>query len=211
MKKIVFAIHGIRSGRLSNWVFDFVNFAKQDSRFKDDVLIPFTYGYVLALASVWPPYKYGKVKMLQEVLRKVVVENPDCELNIVAHSYGTELSYWAIKASGEDNKPLIMTNKLILVSSVVSRYNEIPYTDTLRAGKIKQLHCYCSFEDEVCRFAPFGHSGYAGFAKDRYDSTCYPKPFPDLEIYNHQVKLLEHCDYFVGTKYYQEWLDIIQK
>ncbi len=209
MKRIIFAIHGIRSNKQGNWVYDFTNFAKQDLRFKNDVASPFTYGYVLALASVFPPYKYSKVKMLQTVLRNVVIENPDCELNIIAHSYGTELSYWAIKASGEDGKPPIMVNKLILVSSVVSRYNEIPYTDTLRAGKIKQMHCYCSFEDEVCRFAPFGHSGYAGFARDRYDSTCYCKPFDDLEIYNHQVKLLEHCDYFKDNTYYNEWLDII--
>ena len=98
---------------------------------------------------------------------------------------------------------------MILVASVVSRHYHIPYNDTLRAGKIKQLHCYCSFEDEVCNYAPFGHSGCFGFSKDKYDKKCYPKPFDDLEIYNHQAEIAEHGDYFKGTKYYQEWLDII--
>jgi len=98
---------------------------------------------------------------------------------------------------------------MILVSSVVSRHKEIPYDDSVRPGKIKQLHCYCSFEDEVCKFNPFGHSGCYGFAKNKYDSKCYPKPFDELEIYNHQVEILEHSDYFKGTKYFKEWLDIL--
>ena len=209
MKRIIFAIHGIRSNKQGNWVYDFTDFAKQDPRFKDDVFEPYYYGFVLATVSVIPFFKYARVNRLKEVLRKIVNDNPDYELNIVAHSYGTELSFQAIKTSGEDGKLPIIANKVILVSSVVSRHHEIPYDTTLRAGKIKQLHCYCSFEDEVCNYAPFGHSGCFGFSKDRYDSKCYPKPFDDLEIYNHQVEKLEHGDYFRGTKYYKEWLDII--
>lgn len=209
MKRIIFAIHGIRSHKQGNWVYDFTNFAQQDPRFKNDILEPYYYGFVLATASVIPFFKYAKVNKLKGILRKIINDNPNCELNIVAHSYGTELSFQAIKTSGEDGKPPITANKVILVSSVVSRHREIPYDTTLRAGKIKQLHCYCSFEDEVCNYAPFGHSGCFGFSKDRYDSRCYPKPFDDLEIYNHQVEKLEHGDYFRDTKYYKEWLDII--
>ena len=209
MKRIVFAIHGIKSKAPGNWVFNFADFGRQDDRFKNDFFLPHTYGYVSPLVCVIPFFKYAEVQKLKNVLRSLITANPNHELNIVAHSYGTELSFQAIKTSGEDGKPPIIVNKLILVSSVVSRYNEIPYTDTLRAGKIKQLHCYCSYKDEVCNFAPFGHSGCFGFSKDRYDSKCYPKPFDGLEIYNHQVEILEHCDYFKDTKYYKEWLDII--
>ena len=209
MRKIIFAIHGIRSPRVANWVYSFTDFAKQDQRFKGDTLEPFTYNFLLATVSVIPFVKFYHVQMVKRVLRDIVAKNPNCELNIVAHSYGTELSYWAVKASGEDDKPPIMVNKMILTASVVSRHGEIPYSDTLRAGKIKQLHCYCSHKDNVCQFNPFGHSGYAGFARDIYDSKCYPKPFDDLEIYNHQTEKTEHCDYFNDTRYYKEWLDII--
>ncbi len=211
MRRIIFAIHGIRSQKEGNWVFDFEDFTKKDQRFKNDILKPYYYGFVLATVSVVPFFKYGKVKQLKNALRKAASDNPDCELNIVAHSYGTELSFWAIKTSGEDGLPPIKVNNLILIASVVSRYNYIPYDDTLRAGKIKAMHCYCSYKDEVCNFAPFGHSGCFGFSKDRYDSKCYPKPFPDLEIYNHQAEIAEHGDYFKGTKYYEEWLNIIAK
>ena len=72
--------------------------------------------------------------MVMRELRALTVKYPDAELNIVAHSYGTELSYQAIKRSGEDGKPPIKVSKLILVASIVSAHREIPYTDTLRAG-----------------------------------------------------------------------------
>ena len=190
-------------------MYSFTDFAKQDPRFKDDVLEPFTYGFLLATWSANPFVKFYHVQTVKRALRDIVAKNPGCELDIVAHSYGTELSYQAVKTSGEDGKPSIMVNKMILTASVVSNHLEIPYTDTLRAGKIKQLHCYCSYKDNVCQFNPIGHSGYAGFARDLYDSKCYEKPFPDLELYNHQVENVGHCDYFNDTKYYKEWLDII--
>ncbi len=209
MRRIIFAIHGIRSKKKGNWVYDFINYIKKDSQFKDDIFEPYHYGFIPATLSVNPFFKFASIKRIMRILRKIISKHPNCELNIVAHSYGTELSFQAIKRSGEDGKPPIMVNKIILVSSIVSRHRKIPYNDTLRAGKIKQLHCYCSYEDEICKFNPFGHSGYSGFSKDKYDSKCYPKPFADLEIYNHQVKLLEHSDYFKDTRYYKEWLDII--
>ncbi|UCH11900.1 MAG: alpha/beta hydrolase [Candidatus Omnitrophota bacterium] len=209
--RIVFAIHGIRSKKIGNWVFDFVNFAKKDSRFENEIFVPYTYGFIPAILSVHPVFKYQSVKRVMRVLRKLKSQHPDADLNIVAHSYGTELSFQAIKRSGEDGKSPIKVNKLILVSSIVSCHREIPYNDTLRPRKIKELHCYCSYEDEVCRYNPFGHSGFRGFSRSAYDRTCYPKPFDDLEICNHQVKILEHSDYFKGDKYYKEWLDIIAK
>ena len=97
MRKIVFAIHGIRSPKAGNWVYAFTDFAKQDSRFKDDVLEPFTYGFLLATWSVNPFVKFYHVQMVKRVLRDIVIKNPGCELDIVAHSYGTELSFQAVK------------------------------------------------------------------------------------------------------------------
>ena len=206
--RIIFAIHGIRSPKEGNWVFNFTEFAKKDPRFKNDVFDVYYYGFVFATVSINPFFKYQMVKKVKAELRRIMTVYPDHELNIIAHSYGTELSFQAIKTSGEDGESIIKVDKLILVSSVVSRFNEIPYNTTLRAGKIKQLHCYCSYKDWVCNFAPFGHSGCFGFSKDRYDSKCYPKPFDDLEIYNHQVEKLGHSAYFTEDCY-QQWLDII--
>jgi len=212
MNRIIFAIHGIRSPKKDNWVYNFIDFAGKDKRFKDDIRVPHDYGYVLALNSVNLKTKFDHVKRLMAVLRELTQKYPEAALNIVAHSYGTELSFQAVKRSGEDGKPDIKVDKLILAGSIVSTYREIPYTDTLRAGKIKEMHCYCSYEDEVCRrLNPFGHSGCWGFLRDVHDPKCYDKPFKDLKIYNHQQFSLEHSDYFNGTKFFKEWLDIINK
>lgn len=207
--RIIFAIHGIRSAKKDNWVYKFADFVGKDPRFKDDLAVPYPYGFLLALNSVNPKTKFDHVKRVMRELRALTGKYPDAELNIVAHSYGTELSYQAIKRSGEDDKPPIKVNKLILVASIVSAHREIPYPDTLRAGKLNELHCYCSYEDEVCRYNHFGHSGCWGFLRHVHDPKCYEKPFKDLKIYNHQQKDLEHCDYFKGTTFFKEWLDII--
>jgi len=209
--RIIFAIHGIRSKEVGNWVFNFIEFAKKDARFQGDIFVPHTYGFVPATLSVQPLFKFMSVKRVMGNLRKLQQAYPDADLNIVAHSYGTELSFQAVKRSGEDGKPIIKANKLILVAGIVSAHREIPYADTLRAGKIKELHCYCSYADEVCRYNPFGHCGCFGFLRSAYDMQCYPKPFDDLGIYNHQTNTMEHCDYFKGDKFYNEWLDIIAK
>ena len=210
--RAIIAIHGILSYKKDNWTYHFCDFAKEDPRFKDDIFLPYYYGFLSAVESVNAFERYNLIRGFMKFLRGVKSDYPQADLNIVAHSYGTEISFQAVKRSGEDSKSKgpILVNKLILVAGIVSAHREIPYTDTLRAGKVKEMHCYCSYEDEVCRYNPFGHSGCFGFLKDAYDLTCYEKPFADLNIFNHQTKALEHCDYFT-KQHEQEWLDIIAK
>ena len=210
--RAIIAIHGIRSYKKDNWIYSFCDFAKEDPRFQGDVFLPYYYEYLPALECINAFKRYNLIRRFMKFLRGVKSDYPQADLNIVAHSYGTEMGFQAIKRSGEDSvsKGPILVNKLILVASIVSAHREISYTDTLRAGKIKEMHCYCSYEDEVCRYNNFGHSGCFGFLKDVHDPVCYEKPFNDLNIFNHQTKTLEHCDYFT-KQYEQEWLDIIAK
>ncbi|MFA5062814.1 MAG: hypothetical protein WC578_01905 [Candidatus Omnitrophota bacterium] len=210
--RAIIAIHGIRSNKKDNWIYSFCDFAKADLRFQGDVVLPYYYGFLPAIDSVNGFDRLRFIRGFMKFLRGVKSDYPQADLNIVAHSYGTEISFQAIKRSGEDSvkKGPILVNKLILAGSIVSAHREIPYADTLRAGKIKEMHCYCSYEDEVCRYNPFGHSGCFGFLKHVHDPVCYPKPFDDLNIFNHQTNTLEHCDYFT-KQYEQKWLDIIAK
>ncbi|MBL7197224.1 MAG: hypothetical protein ISS47_03925 [Candidatus Omnitrophica bacterium] len=62
MKRIIFAIHGIRSPKKGNWIYDFIDFAKKDPRFKDDIFVPHYYGFVLTTRCVIPTFKYRMVK-----------------------------------------------------------------------------------------------------------------------------------------------------
>ncbi|MBI5023674.1 MAG: hypothetical protein HZC18_01565 [Candidatus Omnitrophica bacterium] len=122
--RVIFAIHGIRSAKKDNWVYKFADFVGKDPRFKDDLSVPYPYGFLLALDSVNPKTKFDHVKMVMRELRALTGKYPDAGLNIAAHSYGTELSYQAIKRSGEDGKPPIKVNKLILIASIVSAHLE---------------------------------------------------------------------------------------
>ena len=209
--RLIVAIHGIQSPKKGNWIYDFCDFGKKDKRFAADVFVPYYYGFLPALESINAFDRYNHIRALMKFLRLTQQQYPNGNLSMVAHSYGTDMSFQAVKRSGEDGRDPILVDKLILVAGIVSAHREIPYTDTLRAGKIKQMHCYCSYDDEVCRYNPFGHSGCFGFLRSAYDMTCYDKPFKDLAIYNHQQFSLGHSDYFNGTKFYKEWLDIIAK
>jgi len=205
--KVICAIHGIRS--YGEWIDRFFDYIKNDPRYKkDEPLIAYKYGFLLATKSINPFIKFWKIKALMRKLRKIKKTYPEADLNIISHSFGTELSYRAIKHSGEDGKPPIIVDKLILIASIIQIHED--FNETLRANKIKELHNYCSHEDEVCRINPFGHSGYKGFIP-LDDRKFYEKPYSDLEVYNHQVEILEHCDYFKGDKYFKEWSDIIYK
>lgn len=204
--KIICAVHGIRT--YGEWIDKFFDYTRKNSYYQNEPLIAYKYGFLLAVKSVNPFVKFYAVKNLMKKLRGIQKDYPDADLNIVAHSYGTELSYRAIKHSGEDGKGLIKVNKLILVASIIQIHED--FSETLKAGKLNELHNYCSFEDEVCRANPFGHSGYVGFMP-LYAQKCTEQPYPELKVYNHQVKILEHGDYFKGDKYFQEWTDIIYK
>ena len=207
--RVIIAIHGIRSPKKDNWIYDLCDLGARDARFAGDQFLPYYYGFLPALGSINAFARYNFIRGFMKFLRAQRKQYPRADFSIVAHSYGTEMSFQAVKRSGEDGKDPIKVDKLILVASVVSGHREIPYTDTLRAGKVRELHCYCSYADEVCRYNPFGHSGCFGFLKIAYDITGYDKPFADLKLFNHQQKTLGHSDYFVGNKFMKEWLDII--
>ena len=209
--RVIVAIHGIQSRKKNSWMYAFCDAIGTDPRFKDDAHAYYYYGYFPAIDTLNGLERLNIIREFMKFLRQLRADYPQADLSIVAHSYGTEVSFQAIKRSGEDGKAPILVDKLILVAGIVSAHREINYRDTLRAGKIKELHNYCSYSDEVCRYNPFGHCGCFGFLKSAYDMACYDKPFADLNIFNHQQKTLGHSDYFVGSKFMKEWLDIIAR
>lgn len=74
--RIIFAIHGIRSPKKDNWVFKFADFVGKDPRFKDDLAVPHSYGYLLAINSVNPKTKFDHVKRVMRELRGLT--SPQC-------------------------------------------------------------------------------------------------------------------------------------
>ena len=96
------------------------------------------------------------------------------------------LAYEAIRWSGQDTrKKSIRINKLILISSVVKTHEK--FNDTIGKGLIKEVHNFCSYGDEVCRFNPFGHSGYNGF--------LFGDSEPNPKVSNRRYEV-EHSQWF---------------
>lgn len=190
--KIILAIHGIRTH--GEWIKEFFKYVKERQPTNNTVFVDYNYGWLSAIFCVIPFVKFWYVKKLKRKIREIQKIYPLADLNIVAHSYGTELTYWALHSSGEDGRPIIKTDKIIFSGSIL-RINT-DFSQEFEQDKIKELHNYSSLEDEVSRLNPFGHSGYTKLA--------------DKNVINHQNNTLEHCGYFV-EQYYKEWYDIIYR
>ena len=190
VKKIIVGIHGIKTKR-DSWVDSFIAFSK--TFFKDEhvLYVDYEYGYLSAILCTLPFVKGYLVRAFKRKLRKLQKANPDADLNIVGHSYGTEMTHIAVKTSGEDGGVLIKTDNIILVGSILNVQTDL--SQLFAKGQFNTFHVYSSLEDEVCRFNPFGHSGYM-------------RLYDDFAI-NHRHKKLEHGGYFTAD-FFRQWAEI---
>ena len=142
------------------------------------------------------------------LIRKLNKKYPDAEINILAHSFGTYISYEAIRQAGKDKKAPIRINKLILVGGIVSSHEN--FKDTIGEGLIKEVYNYCSYDDRVVRFNPlFGHCGYIGFLPiGRRDHV--EMPWPGVKNCRFEVR---HSQWFDDDPpdFYRAWLNNIMK
>ena len=149
--KAIIAIHGIKTNSL-NWTDVFKAYIINDKRFDDRDFIEINWGYLPALFTMIPPLMYWKYHYVK---KRIVEACKDYEqVDIIAHSMGTRYSYYAIKSEK------LPVRKLIMFSGVV-KVNE--RVDHALEASLGQLINYYSPYDEVARFNPFGHCGYAGF------------------------------------------------
>ena len=156
IKNILVLSHGIKTHTRYNWMRIFTTHLKYDERFDGWVVKKANYGYLWAIMSVFPFVRRSRIKWFMRVLRKLQKEYPEAQINILAHSYGTMLAYEAIRRSGvDDNKEPIKINKLILIAGIVSSHER--FIDTIDIVKIKRVYNYCSYDDKVARYNPFGH------------------------------------------------------
>jgi len=200
---VICAAHGIRTD--GKWINELFMHLKEKYPVYSDPektkLIPLRYGYLLASVCVLGFVKNYLINWMIRKFEAYCEMFPLARIYYFSHSYGTMLGYEALRRS--DN---IYLEKIILVASIVSSHEL--FDDTLGVGKVKEINCFCSKEDEVCKYNPFGHSGYWGFLPGD-DRNCYKKPYKDLEIYNFCKKDLEHVGYFKDKETISEWLEIL--
>ncbi len=207
MDNIVVLIHGIRTLPKWNWTRHFELHLKYDKRFKDWLRKRASYGYLRAFLIVIPWVRKLKVRWFKRYMRKLQKKYPDAKVNILSHSFGTYISYEAIRSAGKDGKAPIKVNNLVLVAAIVSAHED--FKDTIEKGLIKKVYNYCSYDDKVVRFNPFGHAGYHGFLSPGKREHI-EKPWPGVQNYRFEVR---HSQWFDDElpDFYKKWMDNIQE
>ncbi len=207
MKNIVIGIHGIRTERKMNWIRILRLHMNYDKRFNDWDFVNGSYGYFEWIMTIVPFMKRFRISRFLKKLRKIQKKNPGVSINIVGHSYGTMIAYEAIKRSWRDNRGPVRVDSLVLVASIISAHED--FKETIGNNLIRNIYNYCSYDDKVARFNPFGHSGYWGFmppkTRDHLDM-----PYPG--VYNRRFEVT-HSQWFDDDPpdFYKMWLnDIIE-
>ena len=195
---IIIAVHGIRTLPRYNWMRIFEIHWKYDKRFKGWLFKNASYGYLRAFLVAIPFIRKYRVWKFKGFLKKIRKKYPDAKINILAHSFGTYIAYEAIRQAKD-----IKINKLILVASIISAHED--FKDTIGKGLIEKVYNYCSYDDRVVRFNPFGHSGYWGFLPPGKREHI-EAPWPDVRNCRFNVT---HSQWFDDEPpdFYGKWLD----
>jgi len=200
---VICAAHGIRTD--GKWIKDLFTYLLKKypdyAEIEKTKLIPLRYGYILASVCVFGFVKNYLINWMRRKLEAYCKMYPAASISYFGHSYGTLLGYEALRRSDD-----IYFDKMILVASIVSSHEM--FDDTLGMGKVRKIHCFCSKEDEVCKYNPFGHSGFWGFLTNG-DRKCRKKPYDGLEVFNYCKKDLEHSGYFTDEETISEWMEIL--
>ena len=178
IKKIIVGIHGIRTHEES-WIDSFIRFCTVFYKDNDILYVDYAYNFLPAILSINPLIKWYLTSKFKKKLHQLQRDYPNASINIIAHSYGTELTYLSLKTK-DDVNGFINVDKVILLASILNIKTDL--SKIYANGQFKEFHVFSSLEDEVCRWNPFGHSGFIGL-KDDFAT-------------NHRPANLEHGDYF---------------
>lgn len=195
-KKAIVTIHGIHTGDLSTWQDNFRFFLKSQNR--DVKIFQYEYGKVLGIYAWF--LSFGEKLMVPKWLRKRTVNQfadyvrklqnkfPDYDFSILAHSFGTWISYHALK-----NNPEINIRNLVLVGGVISQHQErSQLIDWLENERLGAVYAYWSHSDSVVgkiAIEPFGKLGFYGFIRHDHNEdylTPQIQPYPDYRIFNRE-------------------------
>lgn len=213
VKNIAILIHGVNTRKNKGWLAKFKKYFDGDPSFDSHwIAINIYYGYIHFLLSVIPFVRHSKIREVQQRLRDIQEKYPNATIHVLAHSYGTMLTYQAVKRSDLDTSDTpLKLGKLITIGGIIDETEK--FKDTLQEGQIQSVHNFCSYEDLVIKFQPiFGKSGYTGFLKNKSDKKHYYKPHTNINIKNYRFNL-KHSEYFSDDppNFYVLWSQILRR
>ena len=177
---ITVIIHGIHTSRkaAADWM---PQLGRKIHNATGSGIALFRYGWTsgvsirLPLWGLWS--RRSKLARLRRLIRKLQAAYPGERINIVAHSFGTWLGFWA-GILGKERKRVDI-HRLALMAPIID-VDEVPPA----AYGPRRIACLFSRSDDVIRTAPFGHAGAWGFA------TADGK-----RVVNIDLTAYEHADY----------------
>ena len=197
MKTTCITIHGVRSKQKGNWQDEFKEYVKKCGR-EDINVVNYKYGWKFAVLSTFPFYQRHCIKKFKKWLYRNIYPKYGNNIVIVAHSFGTLISYHALKDS-------FGCKILILFGGILHCREDFEKTIPEKIESCENFH---SLEDDVCRLNPIGHSGTWGFRhKNTKTKKWHRRPYKNKKIVNHRLFLTEHIDYF--PRYFPDILKLI--
>jgi len=182
--KILISLHGVRSrGKWQKELGEYINKCGRT----DIYYHAYKYGWIPSFYSIIPFIRRYHVNRFRKWLYRKIYPLYGENLNIVAHSFGTYISFHALKDS-------LGCKILILFGGILHCREDF---EGIIPDQIKEIQNFHSLEDEVCKFNPLGHSGHYGFRnKNSTRKVWHRKPYKNKKVTNHRLFLPEHTEYF---------------
>ena len=221
MKHIIIVTHGIETKKSEflgpdGWGTAFRNYLERPDNGEDRRVVLVYWGNLRFFFArkftgiVGRFVRNAAIKKIQKVANEEMQKFPGAKISIVGHSLGTFVAYKSMYYETKFPRPIF--DKVVLLASVVSRRENFERT----AGHFSELLCGFSSEDEMCRFNPYGHSGYKGFItsgifKDTRKVVNQRFEYKIVDIDDGIVKIVgyEHTDYIYSKR--DDVLDVVSK
>lgn len=209
LKQIIVTIHGIHTNRgEKNWQDKFASLIRFNN--PEINVVSFKYGYVFAVLSwlaswaagidsrfhlwLWkkstPSYTIQFVKLLKNLR----ANNPDAEISIVGHSFGTWITYEALEHLAHTG---IDFKKVVMIAGIITCHLEyLALGDWLAHKHIQTIQAISSHNDFVVKniaLFPFGHLGVYGFVREGHaEDKVKMMQVVAQGIYNTDASPLDH-------------------
>ena len=172
--RLVITVHGIRT--FGQWQERLERLIEQAA--PGEVIVRnYHYGYFSALAFVIPFFRWLATRTFRKELSSIIKANPDRQVAIVAHSFGTHLVGWGLRGIPKRERPQIDT--VVLAGSVLR--SGFPWGDLLDSGSILRVINDCGINDAVLIFSQAfvlmtgmaGRSGFSGMTGARLTNRYF--------------------------------------
>ena len=181
---VIISIHGVRSR--GKWQKELGEYIEKCGR-TDIYYHEYHYGWIPAFYSTIPFIRRYHINRFRKWLYRKIYPLYGEDITICAHSFGTYISFHALKDS-------LGCKMLILFGGILHCREDF---EKIVPDKIKSIENFHSKTDEVCMLNPLGHSGAWGFRNKKTKSKIWKKyPYKNKKITNHKCLITEHTEWF---------------